>query len=104
MDPSAYYWLAWLGLAFLPRELWAALRTPGRPDTFSEWCWRAFGVPHGAFAGRVVPWARARRTCLAAFLGSLTLHLVWGASVVPVCVFGAGVAAVFVRAVGWERR
>lgn len=106
MDPAGWWWLAWLLVFFLPRELWAAIRTPGRPDTFSEWIWRSFGVPRksGPLAGRApVPWARARRSVLAAFMGSLSGHFVFGWSAIPLMVFGAGVAAVLVRAVGWER-
>ena len=107
MDPSAYYWLAWLLVFFLPPELWAATRTPGRADTFSDFVWRAFGVPRrtGPLSLRApVPWARARRSVLAAFMGSLSGHFVFGWSAVPLMVFGAGVAAVLVRAVGWERK
>ena len=106
MDPAGWWWLAWLLVFFLPPELWAAIRTPGRADTFSEWIWRAFGVPRkkGPLAGRPpVKWARARRTVLAAFMGSLSGHFVFGWSAVPLMIFGAGVTAVLVRAVGWER-
>ena len=36
MDPAGWWWLAWLLVFFLPPELWAAIRTPNRADTFSE--------------------------------------------------------------------
>lgn len=105
MDPAGWWWLAWLGLAFLPRELWAAAFTPGRPDTFSEWIWRVLGVPRkaGPLAGRQVPWARGRRTVFLAFWGALGAHLAFGWSVVPVVVFGAALAAVIAWAVLKER-
>jgi hypothetical protein len=101
MDPAGWYWLGWLLVAFLPMELYAAFATPGRGDTFSEWVWWAFGVKPRK-DGKHVRWARLRRAILAAFLLSLTGHLVMGWTVLPVAVFGAGVAAVIVYAVGWE--
>ena len=104
-DPAGWWWLAWIGVFFLPVELWAAVRLPGRAATLSEWVWRVLGVPRsdGPLAGRAVPWARARRGVFAAFWLSLGCHFALGWSVVPVIVFGAGFAAVIVRAVGWER-
>ena len=105
MDLMGFWWLAWLGVFFLPVELWAAIKTPTRADTFSELVWFWFGVPRtkGPYAYRWVPFARLRRTILAAFMGSLSTHLVLGWSVIPVALFGGGVVIVIVRAVGWER-
>lgn len=101
MDASGWYWLAWLLVAFLPFELRAAIATPGKRDTFSEWIWWAFGIKHGRPPLR--PWLRVRRIVLAGFMGSLSGHFVFGWSAVPLVVFGAGVAAVLARAIGWER-
>lgn len=102
-DPSYWYWLGWLLVAFLPRELWGALKTPTRPDTFSEFCWFSFGVKPRR-DGTMVPLAPLRRMTLVAFMGALTMHLAFAWTVVPVAVFGAGIGAVLIRAVGWERK
>jgi hypothetical protein len=93
---AAVVWIGWLVL-FLVYELYAA-KSRQSGDTFSENTWDWFGVR------RPKPWGLARRAVLAAFLLSLTGHLVMGWTVVPVCVLGAGVGVVIVRAVGWERK
>jgi hypothetical protein len=126
-----WFWLGGILLLFLPVELWAAKKTPMKSDTFSEFIWWAFGVKtrrsrlpgagHGArrrprrvlglecdpdicSCGPLrVKWARARRVILAGLCLSLTAHFVFGCSVIPVVIFGAGAGLVMLYAVLFER-
>lgn len=84
-DPAYAYWAMLLFLFFLTRELFGALFTPKRRDTFSEFIWWAFDT-------------RREKALLAAFLASLTTHLVWEMTVVPVILFGIGVGWVIIQA------
>ena len=78
-------WAAWL-VIFLFFELKAALNKK-KGDTLSETVGDWHGVPKWSKVGR--KYSGLRRTALFLFLVSLTLHLVWAATVVPVIVFGA---------------
>ena len=78
-------WLIWL-VAFLVFELKAALNKK-KGDTLSETVGDWHGGPKWSKVGR--KWSGARRTVLFLFLVSLTIHLVWAASVLPVIIFGA---------------
>jgi hypothetical protein len=97
-----WYWVFGLLLLFLPMELWAAIKTPTKSDTFSEFVWWTFGIKPRR-DGRVVKWARARRFILTGMCVSLTAHFVGGVTFIPVAVFGAGCAVVMGYAVAKER-
>lgn len=120
-SPVYWYWLAALLVGFLPLELFAAIskREYVRGGTFSEFVWWAFGVKKrahrvssicppvrpGDYGLIIVPvrFAPARRIILGGFCTALSLHFVFGASVIPIIAFAPFVAAVLIRAVGWER-
>lgn len=89
MKRSYLWWLGWLFLGFLPAELRAASNRE-KGDTFSEWVWHVF-------------YTRWRKGVLLAFLLSLTSHLVFGTTVVPVAVCGAAVGAIFTYWAAKER-
>jgi succinate dehydrogenase/fumarate reductase cytochrome b subunit len=75
-------WVKWI-LDFLVEEVPAAV--DGKPGgTLSEWVWNLFN-------------SRLKKLILLLFLLSLTAHLVFGTTVIPVIVFGAGMAAVIWR-------
>jgi hypothetical protein len=82
---SIVYWAFWVFVVFLPAELYAAFRTPGVPDTFSEFCWWVFDE-------------RWKRGLLATFGAFLIGHLAWHWTVIPIAVLGAPVAGI----VGWK--
>ena len=109
-----WYWLGGLLLLFLPVELWAAAKTPTKTDTFSEFIWWVFGIkqrvcPCGVVdcilnPARTVRWARARRFVLAGMCVSLTAHLVFAFTFIPVAIFGAACGVIMVYAVAYERK
>jgi len=80
-----YVWGAWL-LLFLIYEVGAAL-SKRRGDTLSENVGDWVGVKKWQRGER--RFSLLRRFILLAFMVSLTAHLVWGTTVVPVIVFGA---------------
>ena len=82
---NEYIWLGWL-LIFLFFELKAALNKK-KGDTLSETVGDWHGVPKWSKVGR--KYSGARRTVLFCFLVSLTTHLVWATTVLPVIIFGA---------------
>lgn len=96
------WWLAWLILGFLPVELFAAVKTRGTPDTFSEFVWWVFGIKPRK-SGHVVKARRTRKLILAGFMSSLWLHFVEGWGPQGIIVFGVGVAFTIAYAVAFER-
>ena len=80
MSPDVV-WVGWLVL-FLVYELYAARSKPSG-DTLSEQVWHWFDT-------------MPKRLLFSAFWVALGLHFVFGASVLPVVVFGAGIALVIV--------
>jgi hypothetical protein len=93
---SEVIWLAWLVLFLLYEIPQARDRKPG--GTLSETTWAWFGVK----AGSVV-----RRIILAAFMLSLTVHLVFATSVVPVVATALPLIAVIAVSVwrrGWPKK
>ena len=96
------YWLGGLLLLFLPMELYAAVKTPGRTDTFSEFVWWAFGIKTRA-AKQQVKWARFRRLSLAGMCVSLTAHFVLGVGPAGVIIFGVPCGLIMLHAVMFER-
>jgi hypothetical protein len=96
------YWMIGLFVGFLPFELYAAVATPTKSDTFSEYIWWVFGVRPRA-DGRPIKWGRARRFILAGMCVSLTAHFVFAATVVPVIIFGTGAGATMLYAFIKER-
>ncbi len=99
---AAVYWVIWLLVWFLPAEIYTAAFTPKKKDTFSEFVWWAFGIrrPKGS---PPVSWAWLRRSILALFMTSLTLHFVVELSAIWLIVFGIGVGAIFAYALVMER-
>lgn len=80
------WWVVWIVGFFLVVELVAAFNKK-RGDTLSEFVWKVFAI--------YVPtpkYGHLRRFFLAAFLVALGLHFFVKASVIPVVVFGVGVA------------
>jgi hypothetical protein len=70
-----WFWLGGLLFLFLPMELYAAVKTPGKSDTFSEFIWWAFGVKQRLDVPQV-KWARFRRFVLAGMCVGLSTHFV----------------------------
>ena len=87
---SEYVWGIWL-LLFLSYELFAAFNKP-KGDTLSEVVGDWTGLRK--WRREIRQWSLGRRTVLLLFLVSLTLHLVWGTTVIPVAVLGAILACV----------
>jgi hypothetical protein len=90
---AGYWWLAWLLIGFLPIELWAAVKTKGTPDTFSEFVWWAFGI-RPRKTGHAVKAQRFRQLILAGFMISLSTHFVLGWGPQGIILFGVPVAAI----------
>ena len=84
MDPTYLWWFAWLVIFFLPKELWAAFKTPGRKDTFSEFTWWAFDT-------------NVKRVILGIFLTYLQGHLIFKWPGLWVIVLGAPVGTIIGR-------
>jgi hypothetical protein len=78
-------WGSWL-VIFLFFEIKAAFNKV-EGDTLSETVGDWTGVPEWSETGR--KFSKLRRGVLFIFLVSLTLHLVWATTVLPVIVFGA---------------
>ncbi len=97
-----WIWAGGLFFIFLPIELFAAKATPGLEDTFSEFCWWAFGVKPRK-DGKPIPFRLLRRLTLGLFLFALYLHLVFGLSVIPVVIMSPFLAGVIVYALVRER-
>ena len=75
-------WIKWL-LDFLMEEIPAAV--DGKPGgTLSEWIWDTFN-------------SNFKRIILFLFLASLTAHLVFKFTVIPIIVFGVGMAVIIGR-------
>jgi len=98
-----WYWAAGILLGFLPLELFAAIKTPGKSDTFSEFVWWVFGVRR-RIDKPVVKWARFRRFVLAGLCVSLTFHFVFAFTYIPIAIFGAPAGAIILYAFVKERR
>lgn len=86
MQFNDIYWLMVIFLFFLPYEVYAAF-SKKKGDTLSENVWDWFAIKR--------PWmkyGRLRRFILWAFLTGLVSHFIYATTVVPVIVFGVGVA------------
>lgn len=70
MDVWAWLWIGWI-VAFVVIE-GLALKDRDRGDTLSEHVWEWFSVKKPG------PWAKARRTLLAAFMLWLSVHFLTG--------------------------
>lgn len=80
------YWIIWLVVIFLPYEVYAALsKTPG--DTLSENVWDWFAVKHTQ-----AKYGKLRRFVLWGFITALASHFIYATTVIPVIVFGVGIA------------
>jgi hypothetical protein len=80
------YWAVLVGVLFLVPELIAALdKKPG--GTLSEFVWEVFAIDL-----RIRRYQHLRRFILGAFLAALVFHFLVRSSVVPVIIFGAGIA------------
>jgi hypothetical protein len=98
-----WFWLGGLLFLFLPMELYAAVKTPGKSDTFSEFIWWAFGVKQRLDVPQV-KWARFRRFVLAGMCVGLSTHFVLGWTVLPVILFGVPSGLIMLYAVLVERK
>jgi hypothetical protein len=76
-------WVAW-GFAFLAIELPAAFNNT-QDDTLSEHNWNWIGD------------SKIRRLIVGAFMTALTLHLTFKLTVLPVIIFGIGIAYIIIR-------
>lgn len=91
------YWFLWVFAIFLPVELIAAkMRQKG--NTFSETTWDWFGVKSPK------PFGVWRRLALAAFLVSLSIHLLFATSAIPVMLTGAPVGGIILYSMLFERK
>lgn len=105
MSWAGTFWI-WIGgivAVFLPIELYAAMATPGKTDTFSEFVWWAFGV-RTRKGHKPVRFRLARRIILGLFLLALYIHLVFGTSPIGVIVMAPFVAFVLAYAFFKERK
>ena len=96
-----WYWLAGILIGFLPLELYAATRTPGKADTFSEFVWWSFGIKPKA---TTVKYPRFRRFVLTGLCVSLTFHFVLAWSFIPIVIFGVPAGAIMAYSFAKERR
>ena len=86
---SGAWWLLWLGVFFLPVELYAA-KSEAVGDTFSEFAWDVFGVRRERAFGPL------RRLILTSFLLALGSHLRFGTTVLPVAILAFPLGGIIV--------